>query len=689
MDFENFAIENADTVEEYRESLQAVCSDRGLSASRLKKMTQMLVGVDDLPKLDSAEQARRRNVSQRMQEKMTTWLVDNFEANNRRGRTDYEAIGDRRLTSDFLLQLPHPEQDEEFARRAQILRSGTPQEKTDLFFQVLHQQMEGVTREKLMNLSDEEIVEDFDRLRLLQSVMANGKDYLDNPNFQMSPEQRQELLDLEGELAGPLTTIFTKAKLMATPAYAQVPLEQLPYRDSYYLSDREIEIWRSMDLSDQEEAVLKDMKACLNAFNTMGVRGAWVDDISRRELGGFHVSDVTWMDEKGESLGEHLTKPPVDELEEGRAITANFPDGTEKIFAPERKNGILSYAVYSRTAYLDRSTAQALPTLDKGLEKANHWYVNSSREYKNVQATLKKLQKEWRKLGPNPTEYQREMMGRQMEELAAVASAYLDKKIGNRSEDDLNKLEKSRVAAVKAVKDFADRQISSLGILKARIERKENPLERDAFRQAYSEASREKNQEKVADQLRQSEEFQRSDTVVGNKKPKAQTYQRIFKAGEFRNIPCPASVECGDAFGKLKNDLNKSMENLFTAADKKSIPEAEHASLKQDMAKLTVFHLILAERGAHFDGHAGLVEKALKENPNALIESVAKMPQFTHGIGDITPQRIDQFIMKDGARSISRELIKQGMNMAKPPVNPTAAPQTAVQKTVVSPMKKS
>ena len=307
MDFENFAIENADTVEEYRESLQAVCSDRGLSSSRLKKMTRMLVGVDDLPKLDSAEQARRRNVSQRMQEKMTTWLVDNFEANNRRGRTDYEAIGDRRLTSDFLLQLPHPEQDEEFARRAQILRSGTPQEKTDLFFEVLHQQMEGVTREKLMNLSDEEIVEDFDRLRLLQSVMANGKHYLDNPQLQMSQEQRQELLDLEGELAGPLTTIFTKAKLMATPAYAQVPLEQLPYRDSYYLSDREIEIWRSMDLSDQEEAVLKDMKACLNAFNTMGVRGAWVDDISRRELGGFHVSDVTWMDEKGESLGEHLT----------------------------------------------------------------------------------------------------------------------------------------------------------------------------------------------------------------------------------------------------------------------------------------------------------------------------------------------------------------------------------------------
>lgn len=689
MDFENFAIQNADTVEEYRESLQAVCSDRGLSASRLKEMAQMLVGVDNLPKLDSAEQAHRRNVSQRMQEKMTTWLVDNFEAKNRRGRTDYEAIGDRQLTSDFLLQLPHPEQDEEFARRAQILRSGTPQEKTDLFFQVLHQQMEGVTREKLMNLSDEEIVEDFDHLRLLQSVMANAKHYPDHPQLQMSQEQRQELLDLEGELAGPLTTIFTKAKLMATPAYAQVPLEQLPYRESYYLSDREIEIWRSMDLSDQEETVLKDMKSCLNAFNTMGIRSAWVDDISRRELGGFHVSDVTWLDEKGDSLGEQLTEPPVDELLEGRAITAGFPNGTEKIFAPERKNGILSYAVYSRTAYLDRSTAQALPTLDKGLEDADHWYVNSSREYKNVQATLKKLQKKWRKLGPNPTEYQREMMGRQMEELVAAASAYLDKKIGNRSEDDLNKLEKSRVAAVKAVKDFADRQISSLGILKAQIEKKENPMEKAAFRQAYSETSREKNQEKVADQLRQSEEFQRSDTVVGNKKPKAQTYQRIFKAGEFRNIPCPASVECGDAFGKLQNDLNKSMENLFTAADKKSIPEAEHASLKQDMAKLTVFHLILAERGAHFDGHAGRIEKALKQNPDGLIDSVMKMPQFTHGIGDITPQRIDQFIMNDGARSISRKINLPGLNIAMPSASTTAVKQAVEQKTVVNPMKKS
>ena len=127
MDFEKFAIQNSGTVEEYRESLQAVCSDRGLSASRLKKMTQMLVGVDDLPKLDEAEQERRRNASQRMQEKMTAWLMDNFETKKRRDMTVYSAVKSRQLTGDFLLMLPHPEQDEAFARRAQILRSGTPQ----------------------------------------------------------------------------------------------------------------------------------------------------------------------------------------------------------------------------------------------------------------------------------------------------------------------------------------------------------------------------------------------------------------------------------------------------------------------------------------------------------------------------------------------------------------------------------
>ena len=90
-------------------------------------MTQMLVGVDDLPKLDEAEQERRRNASQRMQEKMTAWLMDNFEAKKRRDMTVYSAVKSRQLTGDFLLMLPHPDQDEEFARRAQILRSGTPQ----------------------------------------------------------------------------------------------------------------------------------------------------------------------------------------------------------------------------------------------------------------------------------------------------------------------------------------------------------------------------------------------------------------------------------------------------------------------------------------------------------------------------------------------------------------------------------
>lgn len=126
--------------------------------------------------------------------------------------------------------------------------------------------------------------------------------------------------------------------------------------------------------------------------------------------------------------------------------------------------------------------------------------------------TLKKLQKEWRKLGPDPTEYQREMMGRQMEELATAASAYLDKKTGNRSEDDLNELEKSRVAAVKAVKDFADRQISSLGILKARIERKENPLEKAAFRQAYGPMGK-----LIADGLKMNNDlFASSQKLNGN-----------------------------------------------------------------------------------------------------------------------------------------------------------------------------
>lgn len=236
----------------------------------MRELAKQLCGFDSLPKLDREEQARWRSASQQLRDKMTAWLTDQCTAKERRDTSIISEMNDRLITGDSILQLPHPEKDAEFERRANILWTGTKEQKTDLFFEVLHEAKKDYAREKLMNLTDEEIAADFDCLNLLQGIAQNALGYLNDPNLQLSPERRQELIDLDRELSVPLSTVFCRAKLIASPYYEHVALEQLPYQDPMALGDREGAM--ELSLTDKELSLVKTMQNDLSAFSYMGIR---------------------------------------------------------------------------------------------------------------------------------------------------------------------------------------------------------------------------------------------------------------------------------------------------------------------------------------------------------------------------------------------------------------------------------
>ena len=43
---------------------------------------------------------------------------------------------------------------------------------------------------------------------------------------------------------------------------------------------------------------------------------------------------------------------------------------------------------------------------------------------------------------------------------------------------------------------------------------------------------------------------------------------------------------------------------------------------------------------------------------------VKRSPAFEHGVGEITPQRLEKFLMEDGARKVAAEIFRQGAERA-------------------------
>ena len=105
---------------------------------------------------------------------------------------------------------------------------------------------------------------------------------------------------------------------------------------------------------------------------------------------------------------------------------------------------------------MDRHLPGEVADLSESLVKVDHWYIRSSPEFRNIKNCLETIQKEWKELGPRPTEYQRDKLRRQMEALSDNCSKYIDKK---NQKKDLNDTDRERLEVIKKVSEFAGKQL--------------------------------------------------------------------------------------------------------------------------------------------------------------------------------------------------------------------------------------
>lgn len=710
MDFENALSKSIDarTQEEMNDVVQRFTHVGEVSTQMLRETMTRLFPDKNTVVTDEAEFRQREALSNKMQDTMKRLIQENFDAQLKRrqlGLKPPRGGFNRVLSVDTLLGLDTRNISmEEYTRRHNILANGSKQEKTELlmdgYYSVKYEaEAKGYNHERLTKMSDEEIVEHFEDIQRIMTWQSAVEGLLASNELSLDEEERQELLGFRDEFNTAALT-YNRAKLIGSPYYAPLHVENVPT----VMDNGVYELFEPEVMFPGQDG--PDIEAQATAFLDMRKHFVWMQNFRsgvlltevENQLGGVPSNEIKWLDEQGKMLEPEYNSrrinanpytPPLDGLRHGRPLTAILPDGTKKTFSMQiLPGGGMAVPTESQppmipgtnkklplTEFMDRHIKAALPELSSALDKADPWYVKSSPAFKNVKAALKKVQQEWRALNgvPHPSEVKK--LRKQMEALQTAASAYLDSKKGK---ENFNENERARFDAVREINMFATQQLSNVRTLDNHAAQRENADEREIFENAYSDIGIEKRQMRTAQHIREVRNFQRADETPGRvrKEENDAFIKRIWKANEYRNIPCPPSGPNQDnyALKKLLDSVVCSLEPMFTAATFSKVRPEQVDGLKRNMATLTAFHLIMTERGSDFNGEAGPLEQALTaRGQNAMINSIKNSSAFNDLVGQITPERLNDFIMNDGARSIAKQLIDASRDRQHAAENP--APQ--------------
>lgn len=671
---------------EFDRALDNALSPGKIGMQRLTHAMKMQFPDTNLVVTDPAEREQRKDRSQRMLTTMNSFLRGAFEARQSRAKLRLPPFKPQlpRALWETVLNLPHKEQNEEYVRRYNILLSGTPEEKTALVmeqFDAFKRKMadKGWTRERLLHMTNDEIIANFEDLEMLKAwhgAMENLPKR--ETGLALSDEQEKSMEDFETEFdVGPY--VFTKVDLIASPCYGMVRTERIPGFEADSINYHSLTHFRNPtdeepENEDAEPEIGEDgipvypksnqelaEDALHDMFGAVMVQRHQMLSAMRteveRQLDGVSPADVLWLDEKGNRLQPETEKvryrtdssaPPRRGLIVGEKLTAILPDGTKKVFSAKmRDDGSTEFhADVPQMAadaipaadeslppeqQLNQTLPQTLDALFKVMDDTDPWYISSSSQFKTLKETLKKARKEWQPITDLSDAEQVKRISRlndQMKDMVSAANSYLASK---KDKTDFNDLEQNRFAAVSKI----------LTVLQPQAEKCKSLAHLQLFADRYHHLEK----------------------TVG--------------------IDCPYSEEGGYVLRELQqNILENSAKHLCQAPRKAVLTEADQASLKRRMAELTLFHLIVTERGSDFNGTAGPLEKALiKKGPDALIDSINKQPEFDRLIGKITPLSVDKFIMEDGARTVAKQLVASSLNKQKQ----AAAPEHVAQKDMSQP----
>ena len=585
---------------------------------------------------EHTEQERRRTVSQTLRNNMLAAVEQAYEHEQFKKDTTVNLSG---LTREEYVILFRSGSLEEYRRRGAILNGSDPQAKAELALQFIDS-MEPLFRKfretPLDGMTDEEIAENFGDIHLLNQVCNQLVALTENPHMSFSDQQRERLLGLEAEFGSPVGGAFCRAKAICEPYYERFPSELL----------QGVDISEIPELTDPKfiDYMIKVIGGELG-FYSLSIRR----QITRTALDGYAVEDVDWMDEEGQKIDQTYTSgqpdlPGLELLQYGKPLTAFLPNGATKVFRFSTKNSDYGLKTAGpetlpdfNPSVIDEGIQENLQGLVDGLREADHWYVRSSREFKNLKANLDKFQKEWKALGPDPAPYQRGKLAEQMTELLGDSLLYLERKENGQK---LSDTAQERVKAVKAVRDFAKFKLNQLRLMDQQDRAKFNQAEADAFRQTAER--RQAHQDTITQHMNDLLDFEGkplpdAQTLVTSVLESLESTSRNFNDRDMRFRYRNSSEK-----PQLVDDIRK-----FYSPDSRSFPQDVQEQLRQSLAQMTAAGMVSYEKTLEGEKASTRLQDRFRENPKKLAKDVLDDPVFQKATETITPKSLADLILKD------------------------------------------
>ena len=640
MSFEKFYLAHNISAEEMREKIKEEFRPSKENLDTVTRFMRRMYPTSVPTQEQKDQQDRRREVQQRMVEKMTATLIGRVEAEQARPGVE----GLPRELEVFLL-IPKDQQDE-YNRRLTILSGKDEEAKAKECYSLIKKAAEGLTGDSLRSMTDEQVIENLEQITYLNSLIGETDNLLGihrSNSYAFTPEQRQELLRLREELQAPLWMTFCRAEMIADPYYVQFPPENLYDLETDNVSN--IAYIRGLHSLEQymkkRESYVSSLKVDLG------------DRLKREGLSGVPMEQITWLLPNGMESSKR-ERPPADKMNNG-PVVAVFPDKSVKAFAFEMKDGATRWVSGGPeliTEYVNNSM-QTLPELSKQLKQVDHWYVRSSQEFKDVRTAMEKVEKELQTLGKNPTDYQRKRLAEQMQKLMDVSQTYLNRK---EQEDGLSSTAQERADAVSAIRNFAQDKVQQLGLL-------------DKMTELTLQGQREA---KAREELEQ-----------------AKTPEDSLKA--YKDIKIPRSNASFDVEG-LHQDTVGRIALMINQTSDAPLTGASAQDARTTMAQMILVDMVLKERlGDGIDlltgqVKAGLLESFLgrdiagKSGATMMLQNIQNSQVFLEMTENLSGQSFRDFCTGNKARNVSGKIMselfphKEQIKAAQQPqVNKTAA----------------
>ena len=672
MSFEKFYLAHNISAEEMREKIKEEFRPSKENLDTVTRFMRRMYPTSVPTQEQKDQQDRRREVQQRMVEKMTATLIGRVEAEQ--ARPGVKGL-EREL--EVFLRIPKDQQDE-YNRRLTILSGKDEEAKAKECYSLIKKAAEGLTGDSLRSMTDEQVIENLEQITYLNSLIGETDNLLGihrSNSYAFTPEQRQELLRLREELQAPLWMTFCRAEMIADPYYVQFPPENLYDLETDNVSN--IAYIRGLHSLEQymkkRESYVSSLKVDLG------------DRLKREGLSGVPMEQITWLLPNGMESSKR-ERPPADKMNNG-PVVAVLPDKSVKAFAFEMKDGATRWVSGGPeliTEYVNNSM-QTLPELSKQLKQVDHWYVRSSQEFKDVRTAMEKVEKELQTLGKNPTDYQRKRLAEQMKQLMDVSQTYLNYK-NQEDENELSGTAWERMDAVAAIRNFAQNKVEQLGLLDKmteliRYDQREAEALGDlkkgkgSWRGGAHQASMAADPEQAAKARAELEQ--------------AKTPEDSLKA--YKDIKIPRSNASFDVEG-LHQDTVDRIALMINQTSDAPLTGASAQDARTAMAQMILVDMVLKERlGGGIDlltgqVKAGLLESFLgrdiagKSGATMMLQNIQNSQVFLEMTENLSGQSFRDFCTGNKARNVSGKILAE-LFPHKEQIK--AAQQTQVNKTAV------